>query len=258
MLAFWLTTSLLLGLIVGSFLNVLVLRWNTGRSVVRGRSQCFCCGRTLRWFDLVPLLSFARSLGRCRQCGARLSWQYPLVELGTGVLFTFAVWNVWPAASWLLFWWPALALLVAIAAYDWRHQIIPDAFVYPLIALSGAWMMFRGWPTVWPGLLTGLLAAAFFASLWLYSSGRWMGLGDAKLALALGWLSPPLVAITGFCFAFWLGALVGVGFILGARLWPRAPRFTMKSALPFAPFLILGALLAHFGRFDVFTFLQIF
>src|SRR3989344_5330345 len=82
-----------LGLVVGSFLNVIVLRLNTGRSVIRGRSQCFSCGGTLHWYELIPLASFALQSGRCKSCGAHISWQYPTVEFATAILFVLTAWR---------------------------------------------------------------------------------------------------------------------------------------------------------------------
>lgn len=116
------------GTIVGSFLNVVVLRYNSSFSIY-GRSGCPSCGKTLTWFELIPILSFFLQMGRCRVCGSRISLQYPLVEALTGVLFLFIFLKGLPAAF-TFYMFVISSLLVAILVYDIRHKIIPDGLVY--------------------------------------------------------------------------------------------------------------------------------
>ncbi|MBI3273714.1 MAG: prepilin peptidase, partial [Candidatus Colwellbacteria bacterium] len=136
----------MLGLIVGSFLNVVIMRHSTGSSVLKGRSRCFACGHVLEWHELIPLASFFIQKGHCRACSTRISWQYPIVELLTGMLF-FLVWlkatesGIMNYESWFInygllvtgYWLSFFSLLIVIAVYDFRTKIIPDRFVYPLI-----------------------------------------------------------------------------------------------------------------------------
>ena len=244
----------LLGLIVGSFLNVLILRH--GVRTLRGRSTCVSCGHVIPWFDLIPVLSWIVLRGRCRFCKARISLQYPLVEGTTAVLFVAL--GLSPVALPLkIIALPVAALFVAIAVYDLYYTIIPDAWAYTCAALSLAASLFALWGTEDPysflgAFFAGPLAASPLFALWLISGGRWMGLGDAKLALSIGWLLGPLWGVSAVFFAFILGAVVsvpflffsperwgGIGEFIKPYLWPLTPTgFTMQSEVPFGPFLI--------------------
>ncbi len=244
------------GLMVGSFLNVVIWRYNTGWSVVKGRSQCLACGHELRWFELVPLISFVLQAGRCRQCGAKLSWQYPVVEVLTGLLFlkivlVFGSQTFNPA---IIFWWLIVSILLVITVYDLRHKIIPDGLVGWLLILALVrWVVLPSLP-----ITNYLLAAAglfaFFALLWSLSHGRWMGFGDAKLALVIGLLLGVEGGVSAVVLAFWSGAAVGLLLIAGQRLSLPGRSFTIKSEIPFAPFLALGTILYFLFDFNVFTF----
>ncbi|HEY4483321.1 MAG TPA: prepilin peptidase [Candidatus Paceibacterota bacterium] len=240
-----------LGLVVGSFLNVVVLRLNTGRSIVRGRSQCFSCGKTLAWHELMPLVSFVAQYGRCRSCSARISWQYPAVELITGILFILVAWRFEYAYTGLLIVLPLalVSILVAITVYDLRHKIIPDALVYPFIVLTLIfhYAFFGGIHILSPDFLAGPALFGFFALLWLVSGGKWMGFGDAKLVLGLGWLLGAQASVSAMLLAFWSGAIVGL-----VLLYFKRQSLTMKSEIPFAPFLILGSLVALFFNLSFF------
>ena len=250
-----------LGLIVGSFLNVVILRYHTGRTV-RGRSLCLSCGATLRPRELIPVVSYLMQRGRCRLCGSRVSPQYPLVEIMGGVLFVVVYLKALPlasAATVLL----AGMLLIVIGVYDVRHKIIPDTFVYALSALGILTLFVRpDLSLAVPGaaaVLAGPLFALPFLALSLLSSGRWMGLGDAKLALALGWLLGVGESVTAFLFSFWIGtvavASIAIAGLLARalgikKLFPGEKPLTMGTEVPFAPFLIAGASLAYAFSLD--------
>jgi len=251
-----------LGLIIGSFLNVVILRYNTGRSL-RGRSGCFVCGQKLKWFELIPVLSFIGLRGRCRSCRSRISWQYPLVELLTGCLFALIYWQFSGDLLALIFYWLIATLLVVITVYDWRHKIIPDGFVWVFIVLTFLSPVILWQPPVlanlgW-GLLGGLATALPLFSLWLVSRGRWLGLGDAKLALGVGFLLGWSAGLSALVLAFWLGAVVGIFLILWGKtqLWRKGKSYTMKSEIPFAPFLVLGFWLVFLFSINVLAFWQI-
>lgn len=253
------------GAVVGSFLNVVILRYHTGRGVT-GRSRCHSCGRTLRAHELVPIVSFLAQRGRCSTCGTRISWQYPVVEFLTGLLF-FAVhlkfFPLFPSPVYILhtsYFLVVVSLLVVIAVYDLRHKIVPDPFVFAFIALSflwGAGMFFSGSlaaPLSW--LLAGPVCAAPFALLWAASRGRWMGFGDAKLAWGVGWFLGLFEGASVLLLAFWIGAVVSVATLVVQNVYrkrfaPGRKALTMKSEIPFAPFIILGALIVLFFGFDV-------
>lgn len=266
--------SFIFGLIVGSFLNVVIYRLNTGRSVARGRSQCLHCSHPLAWRELLPVLSYLAQLGRCRHCAGKISLQYPLVELMTAVIFALGAAKWWPhlaapdGVPSLVIFWLVTSLLIAIAAYDFRHKIIPNGLVYAFNLLALVLIAINYWPTstlLWPNIFTGLALWAAFALLWLVSGGRWMGFGDSKLALGIGLYLGPSLGFSAIILAFWLGAAVGLILIFTPRLIQahthqlrtllgRAKSFTIKSEVPFAPFLILGFFLAYLFNLNVLPF----
>ncbi len=250
------------GLIVGSFLNVLVIRH--GVRGIGGRSACMTCGKRLTWPDMIPVVSWLMLSGKCRHCFARISVQYPLVEAGTAILFAFlGYWVLFathPYAVPLLIVYMVIgALLIAIAAYDMRHTIIPDPWVWTFNALTlfSALAFPLQATSYWlPALLAGPIAASPLFAFWLFSRGRWMGLGDAKLALGIGWLLGPTMGIIAVFFAFVLGAVISVCVLLPlphiirtlytlgitSQNMPRGG-FTMRSEIPFGPFLICSCII---------------
>lgn len=266
------------GLVFGSFLNVLIFRHNTGRGI-SGRSFCPACGRELRWFELLPVVSFISQGGRCRRCQTRISWQYPLVETAVGLLFFLVFWK-WFAVGWPLepgilipaiYALVASCILVAIFVYDLKHKIIPDGFVYTLIASALVlrlfltdYQNFLSYPNL-ADLLAGPLLFLPFFCLWYFSGGKWIGLGDGKLALGLGFWLGFAGGLTAVILGFWLGAAISIGRIffgwlsktrLFRRLslsW-RVKNLTMKSEVAFGPFLIAGALLVYFLGFNLIGF----
>ncbi len=238
------------GTVIGSFLNVVGLRWNSGLTL-EGRSHCQSCSRKLSWWELVPILSFLSSLGHCRQCGARISWQYPLIEMVTGLVFV----TIYQLALALL---PTLilglvaCLFVVIVIYDLRHKIIPDELVYASIFLSFIFRLLVGGTTL--DFLAGPILFAIFGGIWWVSRGRAMGFGDAKLVLSIGLLLGAANGFSGIVVAFWIGAIYGIGLIIFGHLKPLlsvGKRITMKSELPFAPFIILGAWLGLIFDLDL-------
>lgn len=239
--------SFLFGLIVGSFLNVVILRYNTGKSFA-GRSGCFVCGATLMWYELIPVLSFFFQGGHCRSCKSEISLQYPLVELLTGFIFALITWQFFPRIPFILFFFVVWSLLIVITVYDLRHKIIPDGLVYGLMLLTGARALVMG---DYPALIAGLCGLLFFGSLWYFSGGKWMGFGDAKLATGLGFLLGPSLGSAALVLSFWIGALYG----LVVLSLPHR-RVTLRSEVPFAPFLVLGTALSFFAHVDLPTILH--
>lgn len=260
------TYAFLFGLIIGSFLNVVIARFRTGMSL-SGRSRCFSCGKTLSWYELIPLLSFIFQRGRCRVCHTRISWRYPLVELLGGFAFPLVFLKVGVGTpSALLYGFVIASLLIAIAVYDVRHKIIPDLFVYLLsiFALGGiVWQHSLTLPTLatlWH-VLAGPLLFLPFALMWFFSRGTWIGFGDAKLAWGIGWLLGLSKGIVAILFSFWIGAVVSIGAIAISKshgLFSTHKRFTMKSEIPFGPFLVLGLGLVWFWGIDTTTLLSFF
>jgi leader peptidase (prepilin peptidase)/N-methyltransferase len=245
----------ILGTIIGSFLNVVIYRLNTGRSI-NGRSHCLSCGTILAWYELVPVVSYIAQKGRCRHCVARITPRYLAVELLTGALF-LVIWQVFSSDIALVFLNLGIgALLVIILVYDIRHTIIPDTLVMYLCIFALVYILHD--TTLWTAstVLGGLIPAVFFGGLWLVSRGRWMGLGDAKLAVPLGLIVGLWGSISMLILAFWVGAVVSVLFLILQKV-PKigflflGRRLTMKSEVPFAPFLICAFFLVQLMGVDV-------
>ncbi len=236
--------AFLLGTIVGSFLNVCIARLPRGESIVYPPSRCPHCQARIRPWDNVPILSFLWLGGRCRSCGQRISWQYPLVEALTGGLFAVNVWffglTPWAAVSSLL-----CAALVTVSFIDLEHQIIPDRISLPGIML-GLLLALPGWgPSLAERVVGTLLGGGILwavAEFYARVRGReGMGGGDIKLLAMigafLGWKAVLLTLLVGSLS----GSLVG-----GIRL--LLDPSSHETPIPFGPFLALGALAAlYFG-----------
>ena len=254
----------ILGLIIGSFLNVVIYRLNTKKSL-GGRSHCMSCRNQLSWSELVPVFSFLGLKGRCKNCKTKISIQYPLVELATGLIFAllfikfqnaFFV-NILVFAVTYAYYAIMFSLLIVIATYDLKHKIIPDmlSLVFGILAFIGlffftSYVFYPHLPSILE-FLSGIFIASPFAFFWLISSGRWMGLGDAKLALGIGWLLGLMSALSGLVIAFWSGAIVGITLIIVSKVY-RKNGMEMKSEIPFAPFLVFGAFLVFIFGFNFF------
>jgi prepilin signal peptidase PulO-like enzyme (type II secretory pathway) len=245
--------SFIAGTIIGSFLNVVALRFNTGMGV-GGRSICLSCNQTLKWTDLVPVASFMALRGKCRTCKTKISWQYPLVEFLSGVFFVlaFVIFPpvTIPAAIGTLIILITISILIVTSVYDLKHKIIPDSLVFTFIGLGFIRLFIGGdvlfhMPTLW-NLLAGPILFAPFAILFYVSKGRWMGFGDAKLAWGIGWFLGLTQGLSAIVMAFWIGAIVSVYLL--AR---KNKRLHMSSEIPFAPYLILGVFIALFTAVDV-------
>ena len=252
------------GLIVGSFLNVVTLRFHSGQSV-GGRSHCLSCGKNLAWYELLPVASFVAQGGRCRGCRSKISWQYPLVELLTGLLFVLVFVRFGQTSDWreVSFWLVVISLFVATVVYDLKHKIIPDLFVWLLGILALLRLillsefdnkisnLLSDYKMV---ILGGLAAGGVFLLLWLVSRGRWLGFGDVKLALVVGFLLGPLQVFSALILAVWIGAVVGLVLVVLTKtgLFGFKKYFTIKSELPFAPFIILGVILNLLFQVNVF------
>ncbi|MGI5939630.1 MAG: prepilin peptidase [Thermoleophilia bacterium] len=226
--------SSLLGLVVGSFLNVVIHRLPLGESLIHPGSHCPCCGMPVRWYDNVPVVGWLLLRGRCRHCRESISVRYPLVEGLTGVLFVIAFWRLgigWP----LLLAWMFLSAMICVAFIDVDHMIIPDKIVLPgaLIGLVASVAISpHDW---WKHLAAGLGAAAFMFLLVILWPGG-MGAGDAKMALLMGAVLGASVLVALF-LAFMVGAVAGVLLVAARRRTPR-------DQMPFGPYLALGAVVA--------------
>ncbi|MEK7658186.1 MAG: prepilin peptidase [Patescibacteria group bacterium] len=280
---FFLAVLFLFGSAIGSFLNVVSLRYQPGQKlldlkIIGGRSACPHCRKTLKWYELIPLLSFLIQKGRCRSCGNRLSFQYPLVELLSGLIFVFvpfALYNLFVIRNsyfiiqvflWLL----VFLLFLLLSIIDFRHYIIPDSInlslailgiiliimsnvisyssflghyallfdFWPLSLVDGRWLLVIG------HFSAAVIAMAFFAAIIILTRGRGMGWGDFKLVGALGLIFgwPDIMAIV--FLAFIIGAIAVAPLLLKKQK-------TMKDIVPFGPFLIIGASLVFFFGYEI-------
>ena len=236
----WLVAlSGLLGLAVGSFLNVCIYRLPLDQSLAFPASHCTVCNRKLSWFENVPVLAWLVLRGRCRTCHSRISAVYPLVELFTGVMFAWAAWQYgpgWLLLSRLLFG----CMLIVLFFIDLRHRILPNPITVGgtvvgfLLSLMGP----PGWLSSLIGLVIGGLIPYVVAEAYLrLRRVEGLGMGDVKMLALIGaFLGWQLVLLT-LALASILGSLVGVGMILTRR-------GDMKYALPFGTFLAIAAMFA--------------
>jgi leader peptidase (prepilin peptidase)/N-methyltransferase len=223
-----------LGAMLGSFLNVCIHRWPREESVIRPRSRCPGCGQMIAWYDNIPVLSWVLLRGRCRQCRAPISAQYPLVELAMAGVWAFMVWRygvTWQAASGAVF----FSILLGIAMTDAREYIIPDEFSLGGLVV-GLLFSLSGGSSGLIGAVTG--AVAGFLLLWTVGAiGRRMfkeeamGGGDIKMMAMVG----AFVGWQGVLLTVFLGALLGTVVFVPLSLIGR------KKLVPFGVFLSLGS-----------------
>jgi len=235
----------LIGLLIGSFLNVVIHRVPAGESIVSPPSRCPGCGSLISPRDNIPVVSWLLLRGRCRTCHEPISARYPLVELLTAVMFALMAWRfglAWDLPAYLYL----AAVGVALAAIDLDTKRLPNVIVLPSYPVAAVLFLL---PAVlegqWDDYLRAVAGAAalfgvFFLLALIYPAG--MGFGDVKLAGVLGaylaWLGWAALVVGGF-LGFALGAVVGVAMMVAGRAGRR-------TALPFGPFMLLGALLAIF------------
>ncbi len=268
LLGFWYAILFVFGTILGSFLNVVVFRQEKGEKLT-GRSHCQRCKKILTAAELIPVVSYVIQKGKCRSCKKPLSLQYPLVEVLTGLLFVgiaLVLGLPLTLAEGLIFLLHGAigCLLICILAYDLRNLIIPNTFVYPFNILALALLFLAVNPggdltLVMPSIaniLAGPLIFLPFFLLWFFSGGKWLGLGDGKLVIGMGWMLGSTGVISAVMLAFWIGAIVSVILITLQNMGTKRLRvgereLTMKSEIPFAPFLILGYSLVFFFGLDI-------
>jgi len=282
------------GMIAGSFLNVLIHRLNPAlqlKSGVFGRSMCPNCKTQLKWYDLIPLFSFIWLKRRCRHCGGKISWQYPTVEILSGLIwilvfsknldnFQFPISNFQLLNIFYEIF--IFSALLVIAVYDFKWKIIPDKIIYPAIVVALISNLFKSLnfetfkllnlevskylnfeilkyinieTFIYP-LLVASIAFLFFFAIYYFSSGRAMGLGDAKLAFFIGLFLSPLPAALAFALAFVIGAAFAIILIGLGKIRSDYRKWGMKSQIAFGPFLVLGAFIAFFFSDFIIKFLN--
>lgn len=216
MFKYFLFISFITGLVIGSFLNCLIWRLHKKKSIL-GRSMCTKCKKTIRWYDNIPLLSFIILRGKCRHCGKLISWQYPAVELATGILFATAfLLNPYSLSTQVpnyliitLKSWFIISVMTIIFIYDLKWYLILDIITLPACLIVFILNLATGqnWQNL---LISGIIGAGFFLLQFVVSNGKWIGGGDIRLGLlmglALGW---PMVLVAIF-IAYIIGSFIGI------------------------------------------------
>lgn len=225
------------GLLLGSFLSVLLDRWPQWQGVAVGRSQCPLCHHELAWFDLVPLASWIMLRGKCRYCRAPISILYLALELTMASTLGLYAYSFGLPSSWFAVDYIILFAFVSLFFFDMKHGMLPDVILAPLGIIVGARLVMQRPDILLNSFATGALLTGAFGLLYFISHGRWLGRGDVKLAFVIGLLFGYPVAVGVTLVAIWTGALVGVGLIL-------LKRANMQTALPFGSFWVAAAIIA--------------
>lgn len=250
----------LLGLCVGSFLNVVIDRIPQKKSIIKNRSHCDFCKKTLAWYDLIPIVSFLLLKGKCRYCGSALSLQYPAVEFATGLLFLsilslyvplalslnsipFILSSIEGSMVSIVFLLIVFSSLLAIFVIDIKYGIIPDAILFPITFLTFISLILN-YEFLIPAFLSGVVCFLLFFFIVFVTKGRGMGFGDVKYAFFMGlFLGYPTIVI-GLYAAFLTGAALSLILIV-----VRKKRF--GQTIPFGPFLVIGTFIGYFWGLDL-------
>ena len=257
--------ALLFGLLIGSFLNVCIYRWPRDLSVVKPRSHCIACEKTIAWYDNIPVVSFVVLGGRCRHCQARISFRYPVVELATGLLFFYWVWSDGLSAAAVkmcIF----SAIMVALVFCDLEERILPDEFTKGGIVIGLAFSAFVHMPGYIASLIfifmgsqgpervrsiaesvlgAGLPALFLWGGGWLYQKVRHregLGFGDVKLIAMVGAFLGFEAALVTLILGSVAGSILGYGYI---KLTGKDPA---TYELPFGTFLGMAGLVTAIFR----------
>lgn len=262
------------GSAIGSFILVISERYNTGLNFFKGRSVCFSCGEKLIKKDLFPVFSFLFLKGRCRYCGSKIPASAFWTEIIMGLLSLLAAFKVgflggdfsiFQSLNYLIIS-SIFAILLLITIYDLKHFIIPDSFLIILFVLSFIYILIFNLPnsfvhaglSIFQSFLSGVMVTLPFLTLFIVSRGRWLGFGDVKYILVLGFMLGLSSGLSAVILAFWIGAVFSVFIISLKKILPKLSlpivknNLTIKSEIPFGPFLSLGAVINIYFDLDIF------
>lgn len=240
-----LIAAFVIGVVVGSIVNATVLRTKSGLPIM-SRAKCVGCVEPIAWFDLIPVVSYFVLKGRCRRCTSAIEWQYPAVEFAMGVLFTLFAARIFLGLGipgfvgegeyGLLFIRDAIVsmFLVVIFLYDFRFSVIPDRFSIPAMVAALLLNLALG-ATPWGILLGGLAIGAFFSIQFLASQGRWVGGGDIRMGMLMGFLLGLPLGVLALFISYVMGALGGL-YLVG-----KGHR-RLDSHVPFGTFMAIGTI----------------
>lgn len=240
----------IVGLVFGSFLNVIITRFPKFEGLVLGRSKCPKCKKILSFYDLLPVLSYIFLLGKCRYCKERISLQYPIVELSSGLLFVLSYYLF--GISLLSFLYLLIfMLLIIVFVYDLKHLEIPELFSWIFLVLAITVGFYNGLYHLESFLLGGLVGGGILGILVGISDEKWMGSGDIKIGLGLGFLLGFPNSLLFVILSFVFGAIIGILILAFGR-------GKLKTQLPFAPFLIISAIFCLIYGEKIINFYQNF
>ena len=268
MFIFLLILIFIFGLFIGSFLNCVIWRLHQKKSFLMERSICPHCKHQLAWFDLIPIISFILLKGKCRYCHKPISWQYPLVELATAFLFIlpFIVQNFVSLPFFrelivpeILYYFFFVSVSIIIFVYDLKYLIIPDKVLFPALFITFLYYLTRSlilffyysdqkaFLILLYHLLSAISVSGFFLFLYLISKGKWIGFGDVKLSFFLGFVLGWPKVIPWIFLTYIIGGIIGIGLIVFKKK-------SLKSQIPFGPFLISASLIAFFFGNELLTY----
>jgi leader peptidase (prepilin peptidase)/N-methyltransferase len=239
-----------LGLIIGSFLNVVIYRLPEKESIVKPGSHCPQCNTNLKAIDLIPVVSFLINRGKCKYCGASISWQYPFVELLTAFFFLGAYLKFGLSFE-LLIMLILLSALIVISFIDYKYMIIPNIITYSGIVIGLLSALFFNYFTIFSSLLGIVIPALILLVIALIFKGG-MGMGDVKLASMLGAFLGTTYTLAGIFIGSLLGSVIGLS-LMGLGILER------KDRIPFGPFICFGAvIMIFFGEFLIDWYVSFF
>lgn len=231
----------LFGLIIGSFLNVVILRMGTGKTL-GGRSMCFSCKHTLAWYELIPVVSFLAQRGKCNHCGSHISLQYISIELLTAVLFGTITYHF--LGSFLMIPWLIIAVCaVVITGYDIKHHMIPWQ---PLVVMFITALFLES------SIIGFFVVPLPFFAVWFFSQGKLIGFGDVQIMAFLGFALGISGGFSALIFSFWIATIMVLLWVVVAR---KNFFVLRKHPIPFGPFLLLGMYLVGIWGFDIVKYL---
>ena len=274
---FFLILIFFLGTILGSFVAVIVNRYNTGLPFFKGRSICFSCNTQLQNKDLIPIFSFLSLKGRCRYCESKIPKETFFTELLMGFLAVlaalksdFLIFNLsFFSFFFFLIIFFIFANILLITMYDLKHFIIPDSFLLSFFVLSLVYILIFspiiGWQvSIFLPFLSAVILALPFLLIFLASKGRWLGFGDVKYILVLGFFLGFSQGLSAIVLSFWIGAILSLIALSLKKLTPHINlpllknNLTIKSEIPFGPFLSLGIIISFYLSADLFQIHELF
>ena len=261
----------LIGTALGSFISVIASRYNTGLPFLKGRSVCFSCNTQLSKKDLIPIFSFLSLGGRCRYCQSKIPAEVFITEILMGILaffvaskaqifnFQFSIFNL----TYFFILLSIFAIILLISVYDLKHFIIPDSFLISLFVLSFLSIILNTSPII-HSFLSGIILATPFLLIFLISKGRWLGFGDVKYIAVLGFFLGFAQGLSAVVLAFWMGAAFSLTSLFLKKIVPHINlpllknNLTIKSEIPFGPFLSLGIVISFCLSLDIFKIHELF